>query len=167
MTDLKRELANREKGIAKLDVEKENLKRRAQKLQEENLELLSKVNYCESKISEVEFKVKEPPVTNSKSTNTDLDFKSSTGSQCESDGPTDGNCPHVACYLRQPTNPQPTGLRPGYVHPSSNIRLVSRSVHSFQSYRALQIIHECNTITIMKWFSILILVLVGGHMVLQ
>jgi hypothetical protein len=105
------------------------------------------VKYCESKLFELEAKVTERSLKTinscTKSTNTNSILCSSTASQSELRCK-DAGCSHLACFIRQPTNPSPSpGTKSFYIPPPSNIRLLPRSVQSYQAYRSLQTSHEC------------------------
>ena len=48
------------------------------------------------------------------------------------------------CFLRQPSYPSPSpGQTILHIPPPSNIRLLPRTVHSYQVFRSLQTTHEC------------------------
>ena len=137
--ELQKALIEKEKALTKISVKKENLERDAQKLRQENEDLLSKVIHCESKLSELESEVNELLPSRLTSTST-----SSSASQCDlGDIARNDDCPHLACFVRQPSNPPVKDSKSVYVSPPANIRLLPTDVSSYQDYRSLQISHEC------------------------
>ena len=52
-------------------------------------------------------------------------------------------CLHYGCCLRQPISPPKTQLKPNYVPPPPNIRLLPRIVSSYEAFRRLQTSHRC------------------------
>jgi hypothetical protein len=119
----KKESTKKEKAFNKMKAKKEELENLVMNMENLNVELQTKVKSSETKVLELEANF----------------FSTNISTESQSD------CPHQACFLRQPSNPPPPppGQKIFHVAPPSNIRLLPRTVPSYQAFRSLQSGHEC------------------------
>jgi hypothetical protein len=133
VAQLQKESAKKEKTINKMKTKKEDLEESVLVRKNQNSELLTKLKSCESKLSKLETTIAEQSKPIILSTN------SSEPTETEETG-----CPHLACFVRQPSSPLPSpGRNIFHIPPPSNILILPRSVESYQVFRSLQRIHEC------------------------
>ena len=127
----------KENAIQKIKTKKEDLVKLVSDMENLNSEHLTKMKSSESKLLELEATLDKQSQANSLSTKTHS--SESTSSQ-----PEDTGCPDQTCFLRQPSYQSPSpGQKILNIPPPSNIRLLPRTVHSFEVFRSLQTSHEC------------------------
>jgi hypothetical protein len=119
----KKESTKKEKAINKMKAKKEELENSVLNMENLYVELQTKLKSSETKVLELEANI----------------FSTNSSTESQSD------CPHQAWFLRQPssTPPPPPGQKIFHVAPPSNIRLLPRTVPSYQAFRSLQSSHEC------------------------
>ena len=141
---LKLELSKKENTIKNMIDKNERLENKVEHKEFENKELTIALKQHEFKISELNIKLRPSSTTTTSSNTTQLIF-CSTASQSEPIHPAPKieipACSHFGCYTRQPHNPPSSSNT--YQRPPSNIRLLPKSVSSYEVYSSLQVNHEC------------------------